>query len=632
MTVQPKTTRLAKVLLCCLMLGGLASCLGGGGGSSGGGGGAMPQDPVMRIVPPNANGSVVVSMNTGGGFAWAIDRGADAAAAERAALEACRRQGGDECEEEVAFGNACAAVAVGGGRLGWAQAATRAEAERAAIAECNSGTPGANCAVAQGERNRRGSVCFGTAGTDAGVSGKYAPPESPNRPPTVQRAVPAQMLIAGASETVDLSPHFADPDGDPLTYAATSSDEDVATVSVSGSQLTVRAAGAGAATARVTASDPDETSVTLEFAVQVMSNNRESLPPPTEITSAPQAAGHDAAGVVVAGAGTTAQIFVQNSRATALSVRAGTWFEPKSGNAQRMVVTQTTSVAPGETKRVPAACMQRGKATPPTGLRFFSEPQPVSGSVQQCQARCLGEAEQVQNCVWGCEREDEPESASVAFTVEDSCNDRYPIDYRFFAYPQGSSTPDEIWPSSSQLYYTGGLGQEYTHRLTCTPGQNICYGAKTGNRYWGVGIDGDERCSDCCIACPQSGNARPRTVSWGCDQEDEEEKENPSVTFTVEDACNDGYRIDYRFFAYSQGASRPEGVWPSWSEIFHTRRLGEEHSHSLSCTPGQNICYGARTGDVSWGVGIGGDEGCSDCCVACPQSGEARSGRSLTCR
>jgi hypothetical protein len=61
------------------------------------------------------------------------------------------------------------------------------------------------------------------------------------------------------STTIDLSTVFSDPDGDPLTYSAVSSNTDVVTVSLAGSILTIAEAGLGSSTVTVTANDGSET-------------------------------------------------------------------------------------------------------------------------------------------------------------------------------------------------------------------------------------------------------------------------------------------------------------------------------------------------------------------------------------
>ena len=47
----------------------------------------------------------------------------------------------------------------------------------------------------------------------------------PNRTPVTAGSIPAQAIVAGTRATVDVSSYFTDPDGDALTYAAASSDQ-----------------------------------------------------------------------------------------------------------------------------------------------------------------------------------------------------------------------------------------------------------------------------------------------------------------------------------------------------------------------------------------------------------------------
>ena len=91
----------------------------------------------------------------------------------------------------------------------------------------------------------------------------------PNRAPEVSNPIPDAEIHVGETIDVDLSGHFADPDGDDLSYAATSSDEGVATASASGASLTVAAVGQGSASVTVTATDPGGLSVEQSFAVTV---------------------------------------------------------------------------------------------------------------------------------------------------------------------------------------------------------------------------------------------------------------------------------------------------------------------------------------------------------------------------
>ena len=82
-------------------------------------------------------------------------------------------------------------------------------------------------------------------------------PEIPNRTPVGVGTIPPQSLEPGESVTVDVSSYFDDPDGDPLTYQSASRNPDLATVTMSGSDLTITAVSGGTATVAVTATDPE---------------------------------------------------------------------------------------------------------------------------------------------------------------------------------------------------------------------------------------------------------------------------------------------------------------------------------------------------------------------------------------
>ena len=76
-----------------------------------------------------------------------------------------------------------------------------------------------------------------------------------NRAPTKHGTLAAQTVKVGGSKAVDVSAGFDDPDGDALTYTASSADPTKATASVSGSTLSITGVAAGTATITVTASD-----------------------------------------------------------------------------------------------------------------------------------------------------------------------------------------------------------------------------------------------------------------------------------------------------------------------------------------------------------------------------------------
>ena len=109
------------------------------------------------------------------------------------------------------------------------------------------------------------AACLGDSGAGP------PPPERPtNRAPQARGSIPDQALkVGGSAATVDVADNFSDPDGDALSYAVSSSDDGVATASVSGSMVTVRPVGLGTAIARVTARDPGGRTAVSSFRVTV---------------------------------------------------------------------------------------------------------------------------------------------------------------------------------------------------------------------------------------------------------------------------------------------------------------------------------------------------------------------------
>ena len=99
-----------------------------------------------------------------------------------------------------------------------------------------------------------------------------------NLAPEASGAIPDQSVVVGAEATVDVSGAFTDPDEDALTYAAESDSTRVATVDVSGSEVTVTGVAAGSATVTVTATDPGDLSATQTFTVTVTGVNRAPAP------------------------------------------------------------------------------------------------------------------------------------------------------------------------------------------------------------------------------------------------------------------------------------------------------------------------------------------------------------------
>ena len=100
------------------------------------------------------------------------------------------------------------------------------------------------------------------------------PPPPPNRAPVASGTIPAQTLTEGQPATVNVASLFSDPDGDALSFTASTSNAGVAAATVSGSTVTITAVAAGTATITVTARDPGGLTAALSANVAVEPANR----------------------------------------------------------------------------------------------------------------------------------------------------------------------------------------------------------------------------------------------------------------------------------------------------------------------------------------------------------------------
>ena len=81
--------------------------------------------------------------------------------------------------------------------------------------------------------------------------------------------MPAHEIAVGGTSNQDVAGFFSDPDGDELSYSASSSNESYVTASMEGTVVTMTGVADGRASVTVTASDPDGASAAHAIAVTV---------------------------------------------------------------------------------------------------------------------------------------------------------------------------------------------------------------------------------------------------------------------------------------------------------------------------------------------------------------------------
>ena len=91
-----------------------------------------------------------------------------------------------------------------------------------------------------------------------------------NQAPRASGSIPAQTLsVGGSAASVNVARYFTDPDGDTLTYSASSNRTGIVRAGASGSTVTLTPVTAGTATVTVTARDPGGLSARQSIAVTV---------------------------------------------------------------------------------------------------------------------------------------------------------------------------------------------------------------------------------------------------------------------------------------------------------------------------------------------------------------------------
>ncbi|MFN2425168.1 MAG: dockerin type I domain-containing protein [Candidatus Binatia bacterium] len=202
--------------------------------------------------------------------------------------------------------------------------------------------------------------------------------------------------------------------------------------------------------------------------------------------------------------------------------------------------------------------------------------------------------------------------STMTWKISDGCPDGNGLHVRLFDDDNGV-----IYPSSNQVY-TVGSGNTVNLPISCKTGAKICHGASdddSQNMFWGVGLNGDSSCENCCSTCSNS----TVSVNLVCGL----------VEWTLSDGCNDGKGIQYRLFDVDHDLVSPGG-----DQAWIIESFGGKSAVPVACINGAKICYGGEqrppTG-LYWGVGINGDEGCQSCCLTCPPTGIAKAQHNLTC-
>ena len=103
-----------------------------------------------------------------------------------------------------------------------------------------------------------------------------------NAAPVIKKLISDQTVSLGSTITINASDHFSDPDGDALTFSASSADTNIITASVSGATVTLTPSGTGTVTITIAAADTVGQSMGQQFDVTITASQADVLP---DITS-----------------------------------------------------------------------------------------------------------------------------------------------------------------------------------------------------------------------------------------------------------------------------------------------------------------------------------------------------------
>ena len=80
----------------------------------------------------------------------------------------------------------------------------------------------------------------------------------------------------------------------------------------------------------------------------------------------------------------------------------------------------------------------------------------------------------------------------------------------------------------------------------------------------------------------------------------------PFMEVLLTDACDDGLDVEFRLFSLDTTQT-----WPTSSTLF-TAGLDVDTVYEIRCEEGELVCFGARAGDLVWGVGLDGQGDCPE--------------------
>ena len=246
--------------------------------------------------------------------------------------------------------------------------------------------------VASGE-----AVVIVTASDSHGGEASQALKVRTNSAPTALQPIPEQVVAVGAtSDPLELTSHFHDPDGDPLSYAAESDNPAAVVAAVAGgSRLVLSAVASGEAAVIVTAIDPYGGEVSQTLTVRTNSAPAALQPFPPQVvapggTSAPlelatyfhdpdgdpltYAAQSDNPGAVMA------EVPAGGSQLVLSGVSAGeaavivTAIDPYGGEVSQTLTVRTNS-APAALQPIPPQVVAPGASSEPLDLAgYFQDP------------------------------------------------------------------------------------------------------------------------------------------------------------------------------------------------------------------------------------------------------------------